>query len=199
MPSWTPANHQHQEALHHLKKMPSWTPANHHHHQTHHKHITNTSQPPSSPNTSQTHHKHITNTSPNTAQLSPKTANTENIVTYTQEDFNKNHTCETCGIHYDKSKNLKRHNKKHHPDTITLQQVDGNTTLPEETQVGTPLTQEDLEMLLQELIKMNKSFTEAHPLSFTTSETSTQESNPNTTLTTPKLMTKKQQRMAERH
>ena len=36
MPSWTPANHQYQEALNYLEKVPSWTPANQHHHQTQH-------------------------------------------------------------------------------------------------------------------------------------------------------------------
>merc|ERR1712082_515451 len=55
--------------------------------------------------------------------------------TYTQEDLNKRtkHTCDTCGIHFDKSKNLKSHNKKHHQDTITMEQIDGNTSLVEES------------------------------------------------------------------
>ena len=86
-----------------------------------------TSQPSSSPSTtSNTVSHNVSNTVPNTTQLSPRTANTENIVTYTQEDFSKRakHTCDTCDIHFEKSKNLKRHNKKHHQDTITLEQVD---------------------------------------------------------------------------
>ena len=105
-----------------------------------------TSQPPSSPNT---------------AQLSPRTANTENIVTYTQEDFNKKtkHTCDTCGIHYDKSKNLKRHNKIHHQDTITLEQVDGNTSLVEESQSSPSEThgieKEEMEALLEKFQKQS--------------------------------------------
>ena len=95
-----------------------------------------TSQPPSSPSTTSNIASHnVSNTAPNTTQLSPITANTLNIVTYTQEDLNKRtkHTCDTCGIHFDKSKNLKRHNKKHHQDTITMEQIDGNTSLVEES------------------------------------------------------------------
>merc|ERR1712082_65026 len=91
-----------------------------------------TSQPPSSPSTTSNITSHnVSNTAPNTTQLSPITANTLNIVTYTQEDLNKRtkHTCDTCGIHFDKSKNLKRHNKKHHQDNITMEQIDRNTSL----------------------------------------------------------------------
>ena len=49
------------------------------------------------------------------------------------------------------------------------------------------------------MIESCKSHARAMQESFTILETNTQESNPNTTLTTQKLMTKKQQRMAERY
>ena len=50
----------------------------------------------------------------------------------------------------------------------------------------------------QDMQESCKSHARAMQESLTILETNTQESNPNTTLTTQKLMTKKQQRMAER-
>ena len=79
----------------------------------------------------------VSNTNSNTTstQLSPAAANTENIVTYTEEDFIKKiktkFTCDICGIHFDKSKNLKKHNNKYHHDFAPIDQMDGNTSLVE--------------------------------------------------------------------
>ena len=57
-------------------------------------------------------------------------------ITNCLENFSRRtkYTCDPCGIHFNKIRNLKKHNKKH-LDNTTIEQTSGNTSFAEKMKV----------------------------------------------------------------